>query len=106
MKELIPEFYQGNGEFLINHNGLDLGTRQNGEKVNHVALPPWASSPQQFVGLMRQALESDYVSARLHLWIDLIFGYKQRGSQAVQAKNVFFYLTYDGHKVSYLTFFL
>lgn len=36
-----------------------------------------------------QALESDYVSARLHLWIDLIFGYRQQGSPAVEALNTF-----------------
>jgi hypothetical protein len=34
------------------------------------------------------------VSNHLHEWIDLIFGYKQRGKEAVDAHNVFFYLTY------------
>lgn len=44
----------------------------------------------------RAALESDAVSANLHLWIDLIFGYKQNGDEAVAALNVFHHLTYEG----------
>lgn len=37
--------------------------------------------------MMRDALESEYVSQNLHLWIDLIFGYKQNGEEAEKADN-------------------
>lgn len=46
--------------------------------------------------LLLQALECDYVSAHLHEWIDLIFGYKQQGPPAVEAVNVFHHLFYEG----------
>lgn len=44
-----------------------------------------------------QALECDYVSAHLHEWIDLIFGYKQQGPLAVEANNVFLHYFYEGN---------
>lgn len=40
--------------------------------------------------------ESEYVSTHLHEWIDLIFGYKQRGPAAEEALNIFYYCTYEG----------
>lgn len=96
VKELIPEFFYF-PEFLKNLNGLDLGTKQDKQKLGDVQLPPWAQgSAEEFIRIHRAALESEYVSAHLHEWIDLIFGYKQRGKVAVEAQNVFFYLTYAG----------
>ena len=81
---------------FVNINKLDFGKTQDNQSVDNVMLPPWASSPEEFVRLSREALESEYVSANLHQWIDLIFGYKQRGPAAVSANNVFYYLTYYG----------
>ncbi|XP_032314525.1 neurobeachin-like protein 2 isoform X3 [Camelus ferus] len=96
VKELIPEFFYF-PDFLENQNGFDLGCLQlTNEKVGDVVLPPWASSPEDFIQQHRRALESEYVSAHLHQWIDLIFGYKQRGPAAEEALNVFYYCTYEG----------
>lgn len=67
------------------------------QTLDDVILPPWAKGdPHEFVRLHREALESDYVSAHLHEWIDLIFGHKQQGQEAVKALNVFHHLTYEG----------
>ncbi|XP_075870966.1 protein FAN isoform X3 [Nelusetta ayraudi] len=96
-KELIPEFYGSDGDFLQNKLSLDLGRKQNGSLVGDVVLPPWASDSKDFLQKHRMALESQYVSEHLHEWIDLVFGYKQRGSEAVAAHNVFHPLTYEGN---------
>lgn len=64
--------------------------------MNDVELPPWADSPKDFIRMNSMALESEWVSAHLHEWIDLIFGYKQRGEAAIEADNVYYYLTYEG----------
>uniref|UniRef100_A0AC11DFT1 Neutral sphingomyelinase activation associated factor n=1 Tax=Ovis aries TaxID=9940 RepID=A0AC11DFT1_SHEEP len=95
-KELIPEFYGDDVSFLVNSLKLDLGKRQGGQLVNDVELPPWARSPEDFLQKSRAALESEHVSEHLHEWIDLVFGYKQQGRDAVGAHNVFHPLTYEG----------
>ncbi|KAJ4955418.1 hypothetical protein NE237_012201 [Protea cynaroides] len=95
VKELVPElFYLP--EALTNVNSIDFGTTQLGGKLDSVRLPPWAKTPVDFIHKHRMALESEYVSEHLHEWIDLIFGYKQRGKEAILANNVFFYITYEG----------
>ena len=94
VKELIPEFYYL-PEMFVNSNGYRLGRLDDGVKVNDVELPAWANTPEEFVRINRQALESEFVSCQMHQWIDLIFGYKQRGPEAVRATNVFYYLTYE-----------
>ncbi|XP_015127079.1 neurobeachin [Diachasma alloeum] len=95
VKELIPEFFFL-PEMLVNTNNYRLGRNEDGSSVGDVDLPPWANSPEEFIRINRMALESEFVSCQLHQWIDLIFGYKQRGPEAVRATNVFYYLTYEG----------
>jgi outer membrane protein assembly factor BamB len=103
-KELIPEFFTL-PEFLCNINHYNLGVRQDGETIDNVKLPPWcqhvSTDPlvraREFVRLQRKALESPYVSANLHHWIDLIFGAKQRGLPAELADNLFIAESYEGN---------
>jgi len=96
VKELIPELYYL-PELFRDLNGINFGYKTDATLLRDVQLPPWAEgSPEKFVALHRKALESDYVSEHLHEWIDLIFGYKQRGPAAIEACNVFFHLTYEG----------
>ncbi|VDM58194.1 unnamed protein product [Angiostrongylus costaricensis] len=89
-KELTPEFFSLS-EFLRNHEKFELGTRQGGEVVGDVKLPDWVpdNDARLFILIHRQALESPIVTQNLHLWIDLVFGFKQTGKNAVEAINVF-----------------
>ncbi|AQK73327.1 BEACH domain-containing protein C2 [Zea mays] len=87
VKELVPEmFYLPEVFTNVNPSG----------RLGSVALPPWAKNAVDFIHMHRKALESDHVSTRLHEWIDLIFGYKQRGKGAEVANNIFPHVTYDG----------
>lgn len=97
VRELVPEFYFL-PEFLVNANGYNFGKKQgSGEVIDSVILPPWAKGdPKIFIAKHREALESPYVSKHLHEWIDLVFGFKQRGEAAIEATNVFHHLSYRG----------
>lgn len=76
-RELIPEFFFL-PEFLTSNDG------------DNVELPRWSNnSPIEFIYQHRKALESDFVSSHLNDWIDLIWGYKQDGSEAARANNTF-----------------
>ncbi|KAI5843402.1 hypothetical protein DFP73DRAFT_80685 [Morchella snyderi] len=97
VRELIPEFFFL-PEFLVNSNSYNFGMKQGSdEAIDSVVLPPWAKGdPKIFIAKHREALESPYVSQHLHEWIDLVFGFKQRGEAAIEATNVFHHLSYHG----------
>jgi hypothetical protein len=86
VRELVPEWYNGPAKFLVNDNRFLLGTTQSGVHVNHVETPPWS----------RHSTAPEYVSRHLHLWIDLIFGYRQTGKEAEESLNIFHPVTYEG----------
>jgi hypothetical protein len=100
LKELIPQFFFGAGQHLTTHGSTlafrDIGVKGDGAPpAEHVVLPPWASSPADFVAKNRQALECEYVSRHLHEWIDLIFGACQTGERAWARDNVFHPMSYE-----------
>ena len=99
-KELTPEFYTA-CDFLINLDKTEFGTKQDGTKVDSVMLPVWAgNSYPRFLLVLRAALEHPYVSADFSSWVDLIFGFKQRGEAAEAALNVYHYLSYNDLAIS------
>ena len=99
IRELIPEFFFL-PEMFINFNKINfLNEKRNAnqEDINDFEYPTWSkNNPNLFIIKNRLALESDFVSDNLNEWVDLIFGFKQKGEEAEKAKNLFFDFTYEG----------
>lgn len=95
MRELVPEFYCM-PEIFLNNNCINFGKKDDGTRPSDVILPEWSKqSSHLYVQVMREAFESPYVSQNLNTWIDYIFGYKQRGPDAVNSLNTFSKITYQ-----------
>ena len=93
LREIIPEFFSL-PELFININKLNMGQRNN-EYVEDVTLPTWClNNPYIFVENYRGLLECGYLN--INSWIDLIFGFYQRGKAAENMGNIYMPFTYDG----------
>lgn len=65
------------------------------ERVHDVKLPLWGPNAYEFIVTQRRVFESDHVSENINKWIDLIFGFKQKGKLAQENLNLYYYLTYE-----------
>ena len=87
-QELIPDVFNL-PEIYINSNNFYFGLNSDKKNINNVLLPSWASySPRLFCKILRKSLESQFVSMNINNWIDLIFGYKQKGSEGEKFCNI------------------
>lgn len=96
-RELVPQMYYL-PELLLNLNEHPFGRTQSKQPVHDVLAPPWSrNDPRLHALLLRKILESELVSQRLHLWLNLVFGGTQQGKQAFQMLNTFHPLTYENN---------
>ena len=85
-------------KLFLNINQINFGSDNKIVKDSNCILPNWSkNNPYLFIIKNRLALESDYVSKHINNWIDLIFGYKQKGEEAIKAMNLFFHLLKLNH---------
>ena len=74
---------------------INLDEGKSMRQVEEVILPTWCkNNPFYFIEKYRFLLESHNLN--INPWIDLIFGYLQRGLQAQRIGNIFLAYAYDG----------
>ena len=101
VRELLPEFFYL-PEIFVNQNNLDLKIKtKNIDKSNDVTLPKWALNNKYiFISKLKTYLESEEVNKSINKWIDLIFGFKQKGKEAELANNLFLPSSYDNFDIT------
>ena len=93
VRELIPEFFYL-PEMFLNINDINLGKQEDNSIVYNV-LTPCKNNAYSFIEIMKRIFENDKISFHLNNWVDLIFGYKSKGKEAENAKNIFTEASYQ-----------
>ena len=95
----LPELYLNTNSYLFGKSNRSLNGEKISEFVNDFILPNWADNDQRkFTLYLKRLLESKNVSQKLHSWIDLIFGYKMLGDDAVKCYNTYRKACYESSK--------
>ena len=98
IRELIPEFYTL-PEMFANKNNLNLTQNKLDSEgreiiVNDVELPAWSNNQSyNFTSELRKNLEKNELN--INKWINLVFGYLQRGEKAEEHHNIFMAQSYE-----------
>ena len=99
-KNIINNNMKYKNSLLIN---INFANNNYNYDNNDVLMPKWAeNNPYNFVTKMKYFLESDRVGNKINYWIDLIFGYKQKGNNSKISNNIFppwTYETFDIRKI-------
>ena len=93
-QELIPSVYYL-PELYIKINSFNDNDKIK-EPIEDFDLPYWSKNdPRKFTLILLKMLENKKISQKLNLWIDLIFGNKQKGQNAINHFNVFRSVCYE-----------
>ena len=88
-QELIPQIYYL-PELYLKLNYVLENKESDEAIISDFTLPSWSKDdPRKFTLILKKLLESEKVSKNLNHWIDLIFGYQQRGPNAEKAFNIY-----------------
>ena len=88
-QEFIPQLFYC-PEMFIKLNYILEDINLDEEIMSDFQLPSWSKDdPRKFSLILRKLLENEKVSEKLNHWIDLIFGYQQKGSYAEKALNTY-----------------
>ena len=88
-QEFIPALFNF-PELYIKTNYIFDECENNKEPINDFELPKWCiNDPRKFTLIFKKLLESDKINRKLNLWIDLVFGYKQIGQNAIKSMNIY-----------------
>ena len=75
---------------------------ENMKLVQGVDAPKWCNNnPYLFVKKHREYLESIEVSNTINLWINMIFGSKQKGKEGQKIHNLYNLQTYENYEKTY-----